>query len=78
MKQIWGLRIARLRMAHVTGTTSVLASVGGREERTLLGIQDHPWTTLWALILARPNTHTKDIIIHLHQVSNQTVSDYFS
>lgn len=50
MKQIWGLWVARLRMAHVTGRTSVLASVGGWEEGTLLGIQDHPWTTLWALI----------------------------
>lgn len=29
MKQIWGLWVARLRMAHVTGRTSVLASVGG-------------------------------------------------
>lgn len=55
MKQVWDLLVAHLKMAHVAGRTSVLASVSGWEEGMPLSKLDPLWTTQWALNWVRPH-----------------------
>ncbi len=66
MKQVQNLRVVHLKMAHVAGRTSVLASVSGWEEGMPLKTLNRLLTTQWAPNWVRPNTHKKTpLIVHL-------------
>lgn len=55
MKQVWDLWVAHLKVIHVIGRTSALASFSGGEGRMQLGTLDPLWTTHWALDWVGPH-----------------------
>lgn len=60
-----------MKMAHVVGKTSVLASVSGPEKRTVLAM-DPPVTTQWALKQVRPTCSALHLFIVLHVITQRS------
>lgn len=56
-----------MKMTHVVGKTSVLASVSGPEKGTVLAL-DPPLTTQWALEQVRPSCCALHLFIILHMI----------